>query len=371
MHLNWWQPLPSFHQEGLLSLLAETPWVRSVTLHVEEDLPALRRASGWREGAFGAAVKLCRIDDASRPEASAEHVHIFTGLGTHPGVWAAHARLAANAPCRRFAYAEAPELHDWRAPLRRIKYRLAARRLGRRLDGLLAVGRLGETFYRSVFGPAFPVHRFAYYDCRESGFPADVSASRPPGACHRLLAVGQLIRRKGLDRLLRALAPLHDRAWQLEVVGTGPEEARLRALAIALGIADKLVWQGGRPRAEIDAFYAAADHLILPSRWDGWGMSAPEALRHGCGIVVSETCGAADLAEAEERLPVDDSTWSARLAALLAAGPPTPEQRAANRERARRVSAEAGVRALQAILLAPERCALHPTRRGGSPIAPP
>jgi phosphatidyl-myo-inositol dimannoside synthase len=40
---------------------------------------------------------------------------------------------------------------------------------------------------------------------------------------------------------------------------------------------------------------ARADALVLPSRWDGWGLVANEALSVGVPVVISNRCGAADL----------------------------------------------------------------------------
>jgi glycosyltransferase involved in cell wall biosynthesis len=45
----------------------------------------------------------------------------------------------------------------------------------------------------------------------------------------------------------------------------------------------------------IQSRIALADVLVLPSRWDGWGMVVNEALTAGVPVIVSDRCGAADL----------------------------------------------------------------------------
>ena len=45
----------------------------------------------------------------------------------------------------------------------------------------------------------------------------------------------------------------------------------------------------------LNTFYTSADCVLLPSRWDGWGMTINEALRHGCEVGVSRTAGVAAL----------------------------------------------------------------------------
>jgi glycosyltransferase involved in cell wall biosynthesis len=60
--------------------------------------------------------------------------------------------------------------------------------------------------------------------------------------------LGRLDEEKGLDVLLRACVRLYG-PWTLTVAGTGPEQETLEALAERLGIASRVTWLGGIPRA--------------------------------------------------------------------------------------------------------------------------
>jgi glycosyltransferase involved in cell wall biosynthesis len=99
-----------------------------------------------------------------------------------------------------------------------------------------------------------------------------------------LVAVGRLIRQKGFDLLLRALAQCEGagRKSRLVIVGEGPERSALDALAHELGIADRVLMAGFV--ADPAAWYAHGDIFVLPSRWEGFGHVMVEAL--ACGLPV-------------------------------------------------------------------------------------
>ncbi|WP_025321606.1 TIGR04063 family PEP-CTERM/XrtA system glycosyltransferase [Deferrisoma camini] len=92
--------------------------------------------------------------------------------------------------------------------------------------------------------------------------------------------IGSFYHYEGLDLLLHALAYLkegrgdndsrftiHDsRAPRALLIGGGQEDERLRALAQDLGVADRVVFAGRIPHAEVPAAYAACDALVLPRK---------------------------------------------------------------------------------------------------------
>ena len=80
--------------------------------------------------------------------------------------------------------------------------------------------------------------------------------------------VGRLVPERGAETLLRACGQLLG-PWTLTVVGTGPEQEVLEALAQKLGLASRIRWQGGIPRAELEALWNDLDCLVVPSRDTG------------------------------------------------------------------------------------------------------
>lgn len=110
-----------------------------------------------------------------------------------------------------------------------------------------------------------------------------------------LVFAGELLPVKQVDRLIRAVKQLSaagDRVpVALALVGAGPEEARLRALARELGLADAVVFAGQHPHGEMPAWFAAADVLVLPSESEGLPLVIPEALAAGTPVVASRVGG--------------------------------------------------------------------------------
>ncbi|MBA2457801.1 MAG: glycosyltransferase [Gemmatimonadales bacterium] len=85
----------------------------------------------------------------------------------------------------------------------------------------------------------------------------------PPGAPPRAIFIGRLVSYKGLDVLLKALERVPD--LRLDIVGSGPEGPRLRTLAQALAVADRVRWYGEYPDEDLPRRMADADFLVLPS----------------------------------------------------------------------------------------------------------
>jgi UDP-glucose:(heptosyl)LPS alpha-1,3-glucosyltransferase len=99
-------------------------------------------------------------------------------------------------------------------------------------------------------------------------------------------------RRKGLDTALSALSKSSDAASQLWVAGA--DEARpWRRMAQRLGVAERVRFLGERP--DLERYYAAADALILPTRYDAFALVVLEAGAAGVPVVVSAAAGAAEL----------------------------------------------------------------------------
>ena len=104
-----------------------------------------------------------------------------------------------------------------------------------------------------------------------------------------LLFVGNLIARKDAATLLRATAILVREGIDVTavVVGAGPEEEALRALAEAENIVAHVRFEGAKLQTELARYYSAADLFVFPSLMESFGLVALEAMLFGLPVIGS------------------------------------------------------------------------------------
>lgn len=105
--------------------------------------------------------------------------------------------------------------------------------------------------------------------------------------------IGRLVEEKGIHLLIEAFARL-DQSPRLIILGGGPEQERLTALANQLGVAERVAFLPQVPSAEIAACYHALDVLALPSltraHWkEQFGRVLVEAMASGVPVVGSDS----------------------------------------------------------------------------------
>ncbi len=101
------------------------------------------------------------------------------------------------------------------------------------------------------------------------------------------LAVGRLVYYKGLHVALRALQRV---PGKLLIVGQGPLQNELRALADSLGISERIIWAGHSTPEELAGAFLAATALWFPSnaRSEAFGFVQAEAMACGCPVINAE-----------------------------------------------------------------------------------
>lgn len=142
-------------------------------------------------------------------------------------------------------------------------------------------------------------------------YGATVEASVPERDRERpvkeILFAGRLIRRKGLDVLIRALPRIAAEVpVKLHVVSDGPMAGEWKALARQLGVEKDVVFHGIVSNERLKARYGSADVFVLPAVVDdrgdteGLGIVLIEAISFGVPVVASEVGGIVDIVKHEE-----------------------------------------------------------------------
>jgi glycosyltransferase involved in cell wall biosynthesis len=112
-----------------------------------------------------------------------------------------------------------------------------------------------------------------------------------PAGALRVLFVGRLDRQKGVDVLYEALRQLGGRAAAV-VVGAAVVADDKAAVPPA-----NVHITGWMSRDQIGALYDAAQVVVVPSRWEGFGLVALEAMRSGCAVLATRVGGLPEVVE--------------------------------------------------------------------------
>jgi glycosyltransferase involved in cell wall biosynthesis len=112
----------------------------------------------------------------------------------------------------------------------------------------------------------------------------------------RAIFVGRLVPLKGMDMLLEAAAGIvRERKLTIEIVGAGPEEARLKEFVLREGFGEEVTFTGWLKHEQVIEHIAEADLLLLPSIREFGGGAALEAMAVGVPPLVLNYGGPAEL----------------------------------------------------------------------------
>lgn len=243
--------------------------------HWRADPPDVAHSHFWMSGlaTLDAAAVLADAPDVAAPPV----LHTFHALGV---VKRRHQGAADTSPAER----------EWLEP-----------RVGRQADTVIATCS-DEAFELRALG--VPSSRIAIAPCGVdlTHFTAEGDAE-PKGAQHRVLSVGRLVPRKGVDLVVRAMAGLVESGVEdVELVIAGsdgtaevdPEVARLSALAEQLGVADRVRFRGQVSREQMPALLRSADAVVCAPWYEPFGIVPLEAMACGTPVVASAVGGLID-----------------------------------------------------------------------------
>jgi glycosyltransferase involved in cell wall biosynthesis len=290
--------MPSFHQDGLFNALVASGEV-DLQVVFARNLAADREQLGWQSEIKTYPYRTLSqtnslIDGVRIARAERRRLHIINGIWAEPAFAAALCVLVL-ARSQFAIHSEAPDPRLRPSAFKKILRPSFAKWVAGRAAGLFAVSHFAADFYMQLgFAPA-RVYPFAYFRAG-TNLALEFSESKNPLQIE-IVFVGQLIDRKGIDILLAAMSPLFAMYPELKltIIGHGEADTALKKQAASLEIAERVQFAGVLSSDEIPRRIAQANLLVLPSRWDGWGMVVNEALAVGVPVIVSDRCGAADL----------------------------------------------------------------------------
>jgi len=228
-------------------------------------------------------------------ELSPDIVHGHSSKG---GVLARWASLRSGRGRRVYSPHSLAYLHSARFGLaKRALYRTIERSFGRITDRMVAVSA-SEAETISASGVVKPERvRVVPNGIDASTYDGVTAALRselgtPPDAPVAVLA-GLMYEAKGQDLALEMLAGPGCESLHIWFAGTGEHQAQYEALARELGVAERAHFLGWRD--DVPALLAAADFLLLPSRWEAMPYIVLEAMASRKPVVAARVDGVRDL----------------------------------------------------------------------------
>ena len=185
--------------------------------------------------------------------------------------------------------------------LKAATWRTLARRAMRRADAVVAISAGVRTFFQETLGdvaaemPAIPYGLPA----PRAVAPEEIAAFRArcdvPDGASLVLLVGRHDAQKDQATAILAMPRVTAQrdAW-LVLLGRGSREAELRAIAAATRGSNVVF--AGFAKDPAPAF-AAADVVVLPSKWEGLGLALVEAAQHGRPAVATRVGGIPEVVE--------------------------------------------------------------------------
>jgi D-inositol-3-phosphate glycosyltransferase len=177
-----------------------------------------------------------------------------------------------------------------------------------------AVGRSADRIIATCSDEVFELRAMGIDTAKISIAPCgvDLDLFRPSGAAehrprsHRILTVGRLVPRKGVDLVIRALPLLREAGFadvELLIVGGGggaavlgadPEARRLHELARKLGVQEQVTLRGQVPRDDMPGILRSADAVVCTPWYEPFGIVPLEAMACGVPVVAAAVGGLTD-----------------------------------------------------------------------------
>ncbi|QCT93960.1 glycosyltransferase family 4 protein [Caminibacter mediatlanticus TB-2] len=163
-------------------------------------------------------------------------------------------------------------------------------------NAFVCVSKSSEKSFFDVEGELFNTtliengrKHFTIYNCIE--LPKKIEKN-----CNQTFTIGVVSRltyEKGIDILLNAIFELKKKIenYKVVIIGDGYEKEKLVKLTKKLQIEDKIEWKGFIPKENLSNYYSIFDVVVIPSRFEGFGLTAIEAMSYKIPVIASNVDG--------------------------------------------------------------------------------
>lgn len=247
----------------------------------------VRLPGGNRWNLIGGARALA----STMPDADVVHSHLY-----FPSIYTSLAKILGFTKAKtcvtfhNLAYAGATRA-SWGLSFRRL---IASSLHTRGMTGCLAVSTaVAETVRRALGLADIKVIPNPVDLAQLRSIALDVRARSATGAACTVVLPGRIVREKGHADLLDALVLLakEDALPSIVIAGDGPLRLAVSEQAERFGLRDRIKFTGALAHAELMAIIASSDVVVIPSRFEGFGLVALEAMALARSIVASDAGG--------------------------------------------------------------------------------
>jgi len=178
--------------------------------------------------------------------------------------------------------------HLFRNPARRLLHRTIEGAVARRADLIIAQS---QSTRHELLAVGIPDSRIRVVSFGAGLSTPEAQVARDHHALPvRLISVGTVEPRKGLEFLIRALGIMLELDWTLDVVGAlEPDYHRsLMELGRLAGVTSRIRFHGRVRDKDLEELMALAHVFVHPSIWEGFGLAVVEAMERGLPVVASD-----------------------------------------------------------------------------------
>jgi glycosyltransferase involved in cell wall biosynthesis len=136
---------------------------------------------------------------------------------------------------------------------------------------------------------------FTIYNCTET----NVNIKKQEKDYINIGIVSRLSHEKGIDIAIKTMKYIIKKypSAKLTIVGDGGKKEELQALTKKLKLSSYISFEGLQPKEKLESYYNSFDFVFVPSRFEGFGLTAIEAMSYGIPVIASSADGLKEVIE--------------------------------------------------------------------------